>query len=160
MRSHGVFGECFSNSLKKTNRLKLPYDQDLSRWQGCEWCRLIRSDRRKLGSVFRIYFHSSHPPAASTVLGHVTVLDEMSIPALTTIFTPSSSCLSDLYFYQPPNAYYINLGPPSTPDCLPSGWALSGHYSPGICPSGYIVACSSLNSLGSLTETVATCCPS
>ena len=122
--------------------------------------RVVSSSLRwqKLTSVF-VYFHSSHPPPASTIRDPVIVLDDMSIPALTTIFTPSPSCLSDLYFYQPTD-FYISLGPPSTSDCLPSGWALSGYFSPGICPSGYAIACSSLNSLGSLTETVATCCPS
>jgi hypothetical protein len=95
----------------------------------------------------------------SVILGPVILLGKMSTPALTTAFIPSPSCLSDLYFYQPTN-FYISLGPPSTSDCLPSGWALSGYFSPGICPSGYTIACSSSNSLDLLTETVATCCPS
>jgi hypothetical protein len=79
-----------------------------------------------------------------------------SIP-LTTTFTPSPSCLSDYYWI----GSFISLGPPSTTACLPSGWQLtSQHFSPGQCPSGYVIACSTSIALGSLTETQATCCPS
>lgn len=77
---------------------------------------------------------------------------------LTTTFTPSPSCLSDYYWIS--NAF-ISLGPASTSDCLPSGWQVTSQYfSPGVCPSGYMIACSTTNTIGSLTETQATCCPS
>ncbi len=79
-----------------------------------------------------------------------------SIP-LTTTFTPSPSCLSDYYWM----GSFLSLGPPITADCLPSGWQLtSQHFSPGLCPSGYVIAYSTTIALGSLTETQATCCPS
>jgi hypothetical protein len=79
-----------------------------------------------------------------------------SIP-LTTTFTPSPSCLSDYYTTNS----FISLGPPSTSACLPPGWQLTSQYfSPGLCPSGYVIACLTTDTLGSLTETRATCCPS
>jgi hypothetical protein len=71
--------------------------------------------------------------------------------------TPSPSCLSNYYWT---NAF-DSLGPPSTSDCLPSGWKFtSQHFSPGLCPSGYVIACSITTALGTFTETQATCCPS
>ncbi|CAJ2513111.1 Uu.00g012300.m01.CDS01 [Anthostomella pinea] len=51
--------------------------------------------------------------------------------ALTTTFTPPSDCAAN--------------------DYSPS---VKHYYSPGICPSGYIAACTSLNSVATLTETV------
>lgn len=79
---------------------------------------------------------------------------------LTTTFTRLPSCLSD-YYWNVSNVPFISLGPTSTPDCIPSGWAITSQYfSPGLCPSGYKIACSSLTSLGNNTETRATCCPS
>ncbi|PMD56121.1 uncharacterized protein K444DRAFT_54564 [Hyaloscypha bicolor E] len=33
------------------------------------------------------------------------------------------------------------------------------YYSPGICPVGYTTACHSLDLIGTLSETVVTCCP-
>jgi hypothetical protein len=87
--------------------------------------------------------------------------------ALTTIFTPSPSCLSDYYVIHLPeydsltSSGYVSLGPPTTSACLPLGWEVTSQYfSPGLCPSGYKIACSILNSIGSITETQAICCPS
>ena len=77
--------------------------------------------------------------------------------SLTTTFTPSPSCLSDYYATN----QFISLGPPSTSACLPPGWQVTSQYfSPGLCPSGYVIACSTTDAVGSLTETQATCCPS
>jgi hypothetical protein len=79
-----------------------------------------------------------------------------SIP-LTTTFTPSPSCLSDYYTF---SSGELSLGPPQTSDCLPSGWKpTSQYFSPGLCPSGYTIACSTVVSIDTLTETQATCCP-
>jgi hypothetical protein len=79
--------------------------------------------------------------------------------ALTTTFTPSPSCLSDYYLIGSPP--YLSLGPPSTSACLPSGWEVTSQYfSPGLCPSGYEIACSAVIGLGTFAETRATCCPS
>jgi hypothetical protein len=79
-----------------------------------------------------------------------------SIP-LTTTFKPSPSCLSDYYW----TGSFLSLGPPVTSDCLPPGWqVISQHFSPGLCPSGYVIACSTTTILGTFTETQATCCPS
>ncbi|OKL63661.1 hypothetical protein UA08_00386 [Talaromyces atroroseus] len=91
-----------------------------------------------------------------------------TIPALTTVFTPAASCLTDIYNLTttidetPWN--YIQLGPTPTSnnDCYPPQFtpATTAYYSPGICPSGYIMACSNIVSINSVSETRATCCPS
>ncbi|KAK1772861.1 hypothetical protein QBC33DRAFT_32006 [Phialemonium atrogriseum] len=95
-------------------------------------------------------------------------------PALTTTFTPSSSCTVDIY--QLPfegllcavgttsqeACVYYQLGPStSSAACFPTGWAPSNqsYFSPGVCPAGYSTACSNIVSVGDLTETRATCCP-
>ena len=96
----------------------------------------------------------------------------MAPPELTTIFTPPAGCLDpnniiDVWTtvcnYGPASCEYQLLGqPPDSPKtCMPPSYNPSGnnYYSPGLCPSGYVTACSSVNSIGSLTETVATCCP-
>ena len=94
------------------------------------------------------------------------------VPALTTTFAPSPSCLID-YFKLPyqgsaltcldaqnssSQCFFTHLGPAtSTSDCLPSGYVptSSFYYSPGICPSGYELACHSTAG----PETRGTCCP-
>ncbi|KAN0076383.1 hypothetical protein V8E54_006525 [Elaphomyces granulatus] len=89
-----------------------------------------------------------------------------AVPALTTTFVPPSSCLTDTYLYDitpnQPYPYFYNLGPPDTSNCFPSGWepTTTAYFSPGVCPLGYNIACSNYNSIGTLTETTATCCPS
>jgi hypothetical protein len=94
-----------------------------------------------------------------------------SPPPLTTLFVPPNSCFTDVYWYsftsgqspQPGGTEFMNgvhyLGLPGYSNCLPTNWAPSSYYSPGICPGGYTIACSSINSIETLTETVATCCP-
>ncbi|KAH6968058.1 hypothetical protein HG530_007812 [Fusarium avenaceum] len=95
------------------------------------------------------------------------------IPDLTTTFTPAKSCFQ-YYKYRytgneltcleggtgaPSVCTYMQLGPSgSNSDCFPSSLELGStfYYSPGICPSGFEVACSS--TFGG--ETRATCCPS
>jgi hypothetical protein len=96
---------------------------------------------------------------------------------LTTVFTPPAECFTDIAWYSPygygeTSSYNVGIGPlsgpgcspcwmglPSSSSCFPPGWDVSAIYSPGKCPMGYTVACSSVNSIGTLTETVATCCP-
>ncbi|KAE9371654.1 hypothetical protein N431DRAFT_484149 [Stipitochalara longipes BDJ] len=91
---------------------------------------------------------------SSTVSSQITT----SIP-LTTVFTPAPSCITD--YYSSGICFLGQWPDPITHACLPSGWDVSSqHFSPGICPSGYYIACSSLVSLGTYTETQATCCPS
>lgn len=96
-----------------------------------------------------------------------------SNPALTTTFTPASSCTN--YHMLPYAAsgfacmvgdqsspcQYLHLGPSTTDGCLPSDWSTGtdAYYSPGVCPTGYTEACSNLVSVGTVTETRATCCP-
>ncbi|KAI9926515.1 hypothetical protein MW887_004283 [Aspergillus wentii] len=78
---------------------------------------------------------------------------------LTTTFTPPSSCLNDLWLVGKSGSGWMNLGPTSTSECLPSGWATSSYFSPGICPSGYVIASSGVVYAGTVTESAATCCP-
>ncbi|GFF22136.1 hypothetical protein IFM51744_00527 [Aspergillus udagawae] len=80
---------------------------------------------------------------------------------LTTTFTPPSACLRDLWAASSPPSHnwWMNLGPLNTTKCLPSGWAATNYFSPGICPSGYVIATTSKIVSGTMTETVATCCP-
>ncbi|KAG5774798.1 hypothetical protein H9Q73_011522 [Fusarium xylarioides] len=95
------------------------------------------------------------------------------VPALTTTFIPDKSCFQ-YYKYRytgdeltcleggtgaPSACTYMQLGPSgSDENCFPSSLELGStfYYSPGVCPSGYEVACSS--TIGG--ETRATCCPS
>ena len=76
---------------------------------------------------------------------------------LTTIFTPPSDCLSQLYWsYEGP----LQLG--SGTECIPPGLSpiLHSYFSPGIyCPESWTVACQSEVTLGAVTETRAQCCP-
>ncbi|KAL4892919.1 hypothetical protein BDV59DRAFT_178965 [Aspergillus ambiguus] len=97
----------------------------------------------------------------------------ITIPPLTTTFTPAPSCLSDYYVWNATEGgscivggstqtcKFNSLGPPSTSDCLPPGYepVTTAYFSPGLCPSGYNTACSEVVSVGTLTETRATCCP-
>ncbi|KAK2768193.1 hypothetical protein FQN54_000045 [Arachnomyces sp. PD_36] len=77
--------------------------------------------------------------------------------SLTTEFKPAPSCLSDVYTTTSGILGWLGLGPPDPEECFPSGWEpTSQYFSPGICPSGYAVACSDSNG----PETRATCCPS
>lgn len=93
-----------------------------------------------------------------------------SVGSLTTSFSPLPSCLTDYYRInasisttmngQISTYAYLQRGPTSTSDCVPSGFAPTGvYYSPGICPSGYTQACSNVVTAGTVTETQATCCP-
>ncbi|KAJ5832881.1 hypothetical protein N7474_001192 [Penicillium riverlandense] len=86
---------------------------------------------------------------------------------LTTTFVPPSTCISDTYLASSGcttgtcNGLWMNLGPgpQATGACLPSGYSPYSYYSPGVCPSGYSIAYSSVGS-GENPETFATCCPS
>ncbi|PLB46485.1 hypothetical protein P170DRAFT_511244 [Aspergillus steynii IBT 23096] len=98
-----------------------------------------------------------------------------SVRALTTTFTPAPTCTDN--FYMLPYAasgfacmvgdtsspcQYLHLGPSTASDCMPPDWSTGtdAYYSPGVCPTGYTEACSNLVSVGTVTETRATCCPS
>lgn len=98
-----------------------------------------------------------------------------ALSALTTIFTPAPSCLSNYHqldysasgFGQCTagtstfDCRYLHLGPRPTTACEPPGWkpGTSIFFSPGVCPSGYSEACSNVITAGIVTETRATCCP-
>lgn len=86
----------------------------------------------------------------------------VNLGALTTTFTPSDSCSSFQGYtaFATDDGYYFVQGG-LVKDCFPSDYDPSGQYfySPGVCPRGYTVACSSMNQVDTLTETISTCCP-
>lgn len=96
-------------------------------------------------------------------MASTTSLNVSIVGPLTSLFTPSSSCLTGLWAIGDPSSgdWYNQLGPVSTSDCLPPGYhqASFALYSPGVCPSGYSRACSEVVSDGSFSDVVATCCP-
>ncbi len=87
----------------------------------------------------------------------------MSLGPLTKAFTPPASCLTGLFEITSVGQFdYFQSGALTTGSCFPPGYkeARSNFFSPGVCPQGFTSACSSLNIIGSLTETAVTCCPS
>ncbi|KAJ5899925.1 hypothetical protein N7495_004669 [Penicillium taxi] len=97
-------------------------------------------------------------------------------PALTTQFIPPPACTTDTwmieyvegtYYYTTSisnslEGWYLSQGPTDWSSCFPSGYQATTdfYYSPGVCPSGYYTASSVVVTIGSLSETRATCCPS
>ena len=95
---------------------------------------------------------------------------------LTTTFSPPSACTTDTwyieyvkgtYYYTTSisnslEGWYFSQGPTDWSSCFPSGYEATTdfYYSPGVCPSGYSIASSSVLSIGVSSETRATCCPS
>ncbi|KAG7002009.1 hypothetical protein G7Y79_00029g063050 [Physcia stellaris] len=81
----------------------------------------------------------------------------MATPIALTTFTPPPNCLSNTYRYGD-----NQLVGPMASSCYPSGWTNTSttYYSPAACPSGYTTACITANTANTITETVATCCPS
>lgn len=91
---------------------------------------------------------------------------EPSEPALTTIFTPPSTCLQRTYSMSPtgldrtgaPGDGVLSLWKGYTLDCFPTEAVLSDgwvYLSPGICPSAYSIA----SIWTEWPNTWATCCP-
>ncbi|KAJ5396840.1 hypothetical protein N7509_004953 [Penicillium cosmopolitanum] len=96
--------------------------------------------------------------------------------ALTTTFSPPPDCFTDTwyieyvtgeYYYTTSisnslEGWYLSQGPTNWRTCFPSGYEATTdfYYSPGVCPSGYSIAKSSVLSIGVSSETRATCCPS
>ncbi|KAJ5965626.1 hypothetical protein N7481_012340 [Penicillium waksmanii] len=96
--------------------------------------------------------------------------------ALTTTFSPPPECTTDTwyieyvtgeYYYTTSisnslEGWYLSQGPTDWRSCFPSGYEAKTdfYYSPGVCPSGYSIASSSVLSIGVSSETRATCCPS
>jgi len=93
-------------------------------------------------------------------------------PHLTATFTPPASCFTSNNVYLDSDSvttagmvYYVGniLGPSLVPtECYPPQWKPIDDFffSPGVCPSGYTTATSSVDVIGgTATETRATCCP-
>jgi hypothetical protein len=125
------------------------------------------------------YFFLCHPYSricSLIILTPIALLAVLTMATqaadLTTTFTPDKSCFQ-YYKYRytgdeitckeggtgaPSACTYMQLGPSgSDAGCFPSSLELGStfYYSPGVCPSGFEVACSS--TFGG--ETRATCCP-
>ncbi|GAB1313092.1 hypothetical protein MFIFM68171_03302 [Madurella fahalii] len=86
-----------------------------------------------------------------------------AVGPLTTTFHAPPSCTPQLYqVFSGSESSYIQ-GPlfNSDSNCFPSSYdpAPTNYYSPGFCPHGYTVACSSLASGSTDTETAVACCP-
>lgn len=87
-----------------------------------------------------------------------------SIGALTTTFTPPDFCSSSTGIYVVGcggGCEYWAEGPITDTRCYPPDYDphVNHYYSPGICPSGYTPGCTSRISIGKITETIQTCCP-
>ncbi|KAI1172559.1 hypothetical protein F4777DRAFT_507732 [Nemania sp. FL0916] len=92
---------------------------------------------------------------------------------LTTPFIPAPNCTSIIsgiiYTQTVTNSdttttttyKYHSLGPDNTITCYPPSFRVGSDifYSPGVCPSGRTSACGSIEVIGTVTETRATCCP-
>ncbi|KAI0412071.1 hypothetical protein F5X98DRAFT_380151 [Xylaria grammica] len=88
----------------------------------------------------------------------------MNLGPLTTTFTPIGPNCASTFLAQIDTNSWLQYGTAGRDSlaCLPSGFRHNAnyYYSPGVCPSGYVSACSTLASTGSVVETIATCCPS
>jgi len=102
-------------------------------------------------------------PTSSSAISTITRLwhhGTQPAGALTTVFTPPANC---------PSLVATNDESPVS-SCMPTDYANkywdsnAGYYSPGVCPSGYTVACSRYNSEQGPAvedgETALICCPS
>lgn len=83
---------------------------------------------------------------------------------LTTTYTPTGSLCNSLHYAKNSNgAGWFALGGIGidSTSCMPTGFTRDPEYyfSPGICPSGYVAACSSSFTSDSSVITVGTCCP-
>ncbi|RWA07065.1 hypothetical protein EKO27_g8035 [Xylaria grammica] len=89
---------------------------------------------------------------------------------LPTDFTIPANCaseLDDIYLFHTsleqdyPDPTYLLRGPLEQTLCYPGSYAASTeqYYSPARCPTGFTAPCQSVNSAGTVEETVLTCCP-
>ncbi|KAN0104895.1 hypothetical protein V8E51_010640 [Hyaloscypha variabilis] len=90
----------------------------------------------------------------------------MSVGSLTTTFTPPTSCLTSFSTTEwstvATGVGFFFAGPfLTTSGCMPPNFQFTStaYYSPGVCPDGYTSACTSLSSIGTVSETIVTCCP-
>ncbi|KAI8627648.1 hypothetical protein F5Y19DRAFT_160819 [Xylariaceae sp. FL1651] len=85
---------------------------------------------------------------------------------LPTDFAIASNCandLNDIYKINtsPQGYYYLLQGPVEQTSCYPSSYTANTQqfYSPALCPTGFTSACKALNRIGTVQETILTCCP-
>lgn len=81
--------------------------------------------------------------------------------SLETVFRPPDSCLTDLYDIS--GSQTLTAAPTEIPECYPNG--IYTIFSPGLCPSGYIVGLLSTQiftgtNCQNATTTNCICCPS
>lgn len=114
------------------------------------------------------FTNSPVPTPAPTLIER----DIATIP-LTTIFTPSADCFKPVLYIISGLNYFEIRGVPSIKSpgvtttnvlkkdksCYPPPYTFSSNplYSPGMCPSGFRIAASQIQGIGSTTY--ATCCP-
>jgi hypothetical protein len=89
--------------------------------------------------------------------------------ALTTIFTPSAFCFTELSAAGNDPTYVTGATPEfwlpaeDRPECFPEGQYSISYYSPGLCPSGWSIDRMSYTIIVTTgvkaTETQAVCCP-
>ena len=108
--------------------------------------------------------HLSHQKHLGCLRREVTTPEMTNLGPLLSKFAPAASCASYTgmtVFYVGTTNFFWAEGPMSTQGCYPSSYSPgpADYYSPGLCPSGYTSACTSLNSIGTVTETIHTCCP-
>lgn len=90
---------------------------------------------------------------------------------LTTTFTPPASCSDSTGIIQvrtvneddssrPSVITQVSQGPLQIGDCFPTNYEpiRGNYYSPGVCPSGYDVACTGISDAFA-NDIVVTCCP-
>nr|POE46942.1 hypothetical protein CFP56_00274 [Quercus suber] len=101
--------------------------------------------------------------SGTAVLTLTGLPSQPATPALTTVFTPPSSCLASIYSPSPAGSDFVTIGNVIdftrgyVDTCYPSGYSsLEGQFSPGICPSGY----TGLGTAIGPVSTIITCCPS
>lgn len=137
-----------------------------------------KSRAKRFGSetVPRRKHSSSSPDSLDDLLSPTTIMTATTPLALTTTFSPPPACTTDtwyveyvtgVYYYTTSisnsrEGWYLSQGPTDWSSCFPSGYEATTafYYSPGVCPSGYSIADSTVLSIGSSSETRATCCPS
>ena len=83
-----------------------------------------------------------------------------SVLPLTTTFIPLSVCYTEYPETSSSGITVWTEGPvESHTQCYPPGYDTVAYYSPGLCPMSWTIVANSTNSINTLTETHATCCP-
>lgn len=103
--------------------------------------------------------------ALSLLLPERNEMTDGNLGPITTSLALAEECTTDLdsvykHRWGTDGWYWLQHGPQET-TCFPSGYSAltSQYFSPANCPYGYTPACSSTYAIGTITETIQTCCP-